>query len=78
MTLKQRLLFSLIPLVIFVVLLMAGISLHISVNESREALTLGAEKKLMVETAQTHESVSQYLKFRVFGFSCGTAKSHPH
>ncbi|TPV61724.1 methyl-accepting chemotaxis protein [Aestuariibacter sp. GS-14] len=63
MTLKQRLLFSLIPLVIFVVLLMAGISLHISVNESREALTLGAEKKLMVEVAQTHESVSQYLNF---------------
>lgn len=63
MTLKQRLLFSLIPLVVLIVLLVGGISLYVSVNESKEALTLGAEKKLMVETAQTHESVTQYLEF---------------
>ncbi len=63
MTLKQRLLFSLIPLVVLIVLLIGGISLYVSVNESKEALTVGAEKKLMVETAQTHESVTQYLEF---------------
>ena len=61
MTLKLRLLLSIIPLVVAGILIMAVVALQLGVSESQQALTTVAEEKLSIENRQTSEAIRRYI-----------------
>lgn len=61
MSLKARLLFTVISLVVVAILVMAGVALRLGVNESELALTKTAAEKLNIENRQTRESILRYV-----------------
>ena len=61
MTLKLRLLLTIIPLVVVGILIMAVVALQLGVSESREALTTVAEEKLSIENRQTGDAIRRYI-----------------
>ncbi|MBR9791722.1 MAG: hypothetical protein GYB58_08230 [Gammaproteobacteria bacterium] len=61
MTLKLRLLLTIIPLVVVGILIMAVVALQLGVNESRQALTTVAEEKLSIENRQTGDAIRRYI-----------------
>ncbi|NVK56391.1 MAG: methyl-accepting chemotaxis protein [Alteromonadaceae bacterium] len=62
MTLKLRLLVTIIPLVLTAILVVAAVALQLGVTESKEALTEAASDKLKVESNQTSQAIIRYLK----------------
>ena len=61
MSLKLRLLLTLIPLVVVGILIMAVVALQLGVSESQQALTQVAEEKLSIENRQTGDAISRYI-----------------
>ncbi|GGF71474.1 methyl-accepting chemotaxis protein [Alteromonas lipolytica] len=61
MTLKLRLLLTIIPLVTVAILIMATVALQLSVSESMQALTNVAEEKLSIENRQTSDAIARYI-----------------
>ena len=63
MTLKLRLLLTIIPLVFGSILVTAILSLNLAVSESTDALEETAREKLTVESEQTSELIQNYFGF---------------
>ena len=63
MTLKLRLLLTIVPLVFGAILVTAIVSLNLSVSESTKALEASAQAKLTVESEQTSSLVENYFGF---------------
>ena len=63
MTLKARLLFTIISLVVGSILLMGVISVNIAVNESTKALTNSVKARLVSQNVQTKEALVEYFDF---------------
>ena len=63
MTLKLRLLLTILPLVFGAILVNTFFSLNIAVKNSTQALENAAKDKLTVENTQTRESINQYFSF---------------
>lgn len=61
MTLKLRLLITIIPLVVAGILIMAVVALQLGVSESQRALTAVAEEKLSIENRQTGDAIRRYI-----------------
>jgi len=61
MSLKLRLLLTLIPLVVVGILIMAVVALQLGVSESQQALTQVAEEKLSIENRQTGDAIRRYI-----------------
>ncbi|MDC8831542.1 methyl-accepting chemotaxis protein [Alteromonas gilva] len=62
MTLKLRLLVTIIPLVLTAILVIAAVSLQLGVVESTDALTQAASDKLKIENKQTSEAIERYVQ----------------
>ncbi|MCC2615196.1 methyl-accepting chemotaxis protein [Aestuariibacter halophilus] len=61
MSLKLRLLVSVISLVVVTILMMAVVSVNVAVDASTEALENAARERLLVQNVQTSESLSEYF-----------------
>lgn len=61
MSLKLRLMLTIIPLVVVAILIMAGVALQLGVSESQQALTHVAEEKLSIENRQTGDAIRRYI-----------------
>lgn len=62
MTLKLRLMLTIIPLVVIAILIMAGVALQLGVSESQQALTSVAQEKLSIENRQTGDAIRRYIE----------------
>lgn len=63
MTLKLRLLLTILPLVFGAILVNTFFSLNIAVSDSTDALEKAAREKLTVENTQTSEAIQRYFRF---------------
>lgn len=63
MTLKNRLLITIISLVVSAILLMGIATVNIAVNSATESLTNAAKSKLISQNYQTKEAIDEYIQF---------------
>ncbi|WP_414830319.1 methyl-accepting chemotaxis protein [Alteromonas sp. H39] len=63
MTLKNRLLLAIIPMVAISVIIVAGVSYRVGVGESTTALEAASLDKLTIENVQTREAITEYIDF---------------
>jgi methyl-accepting chemotaxis protein len=63
MSLKTRLLFTIISILLIAIILMGVVSVNVAVSESNDALTKAVKERLVSQNVQTAEAIDQYFNF---------------
>ena len=80
MSLKMRLIWTIVFIVVLTIGLLSFISVNLAVNQSTDSLTAAVEKRLLSQNVQTSEAISEYLRtiesqVRAKAFSSATVEA---